>query len=174
MKTRFVAQAASIAAVYVILTLVIAPISSGLVQCRLSEALCVLPYYTAAAAPGLFLGCALANFLTGAPLPDIVFGSLATLLAALCTRGMRARFPACLAPLPSVVCNALVVGALLVGVYGVDVPLWTACAYVGVGQAAACLGVGLPLMRVLSRHREKLFGPADPAEAETVRPAKFD
>lgn len=159
MKPRDLTQSAVIAAVYALLTILIAPISSGLIQCRLSEALCVLPYYTGAAVPGLFIGCALANLLTGAPLPDVVYGSLATLLAAVCTRKLRKVFPAWFAPVPSVVCNAIIVGILLVSVYGVEVPLPTACAYVGVGQAIACFGAGLPLMQLLSKHGEKLFGP---------------
>lgn len=151
MKAGYLARAASIAALYVLLTLVFAPISSGLMQCRVSEALCVLPYFTSAAVPGLFVGCALANLLTGAPLYDVLFGSVATLLAALCTYWMRRRVTKYLSPLPSVLFNALIVGALLVYVYQVGVPYWVAAAYVGVGQAIACFVLGIPLLAVLER-----------------------
>lgn len=151
MKARYLARAASIAALYVLLTIVFAPISSGLMQCRVSEALCVLPYFTSAAVPGLFVGCALANLLTGAPLYDVLFGSAATLLAALCTYWMRKRVTKYLSPLPSVLFNALIVGALLVYVYHVGVPYWMAALYVGAGQAIACFALGIPLLAVLER-----------------------
>lgn len=151
MKAKYLARAASIAALYVLLTVVFAPISSGLMQCRVSEALCVLPYFTSAAVPGLFVGCALANLLTGAPLYDVLFGSAATLLAALCTYWMRRRITKYISPLPSVLFNALIVGALLVYVYNVGVPYWMAAAYVGAGQAIACFVLGIPLLLVLER-----------------------
>lgn len=151
MKARYLARAASIAALYVLLTTVFAPISSGLLQCRVSEALCVLPYFTSAAVPGLFVGCALANLLTGAPLYDVLLGSAATLIAALCTYWMRKRVTKYLSPLPSVLFNALIVGALLVFVYDVGVPYWLAAAYVGVGQAIACFVLGIPLLLVFER-----------------------
>ena len=157
MKTRSIAQAAAIAALYVLLTVCFAPISSGLMQCRVSEALCVLPYFTASAIPGLFVGCALANLLTGATPLDVVFGSLATLLAALITYGLRNRASKFLSPLPSVVLNALIVGALLVFAYGVNVPYALACFYVAAGQAVACYGLGLPLLLVLKRYAGRLF-----------------
>lgn len=157
LTVRDLARAAIIAAIYAILTIALAPISSGLIQCRVSEALCVLPYFTFSAVPGLFIGCLLANLLTGAPLYDVVFGSLATLLAAYLTFLLRQRAPKYLAPLPSVVVNALVVGALLTYVYDVGVGYWVAAGYVAIGQAIACFAIGLPLMSLLMRFREKLF-----------------
>ena len=82
---RFLAMSAMIAAIYVVLTVVFAPISFGAVQVRIAEALTILPLFTQAAVPGLFLGCFLANLLGGAILPDVIFGSIATLIgAALC------------------------------------------------------------------------------------------
>jgi len=158
LTVRGLAQGAIIAAVYALLTIFLAPISSGLIQCRVSEAMSVLPHFTFSAVPGLFVGCLLANLLTGAPAYDVVFGSLATLLAAYVTYGLRKRAPKYLAPLPSVVVNALVVGALLVYVYDVGVPFWVAAGYVAVGQAVACFALGLPLMTLLERFRGKLFG----------------
>ena len=155
---RNIVYGAAIAAIYTLLTILFAPISSGLIQCRVSEALCVLPYFTPAAVPGLFLGCLLSNLLTGAPVYDVVFGSLATLLAAFSTWRMRGRATKYLAPLPSVVWNALIVGAVLKYGYGVDVPLLMACAYVGAGQAIACYAGGLPLLMALERFAGRLFG----------------
>lgn len=78
----FMTQAAMIAAIYVVLTYIFAPFSFGEVQVRISEALTILPIFTPAAIPGLFVGCLIGNILGGAILPDIVFGSIATLIGA--------------------------------------------------------------------------------------------
>ena len=88
MKTKklyFITQAAMIAAIYIVMTMFINTfnLASGTIQVRISEALTVLPFFTPAAVPGLFIGCLLSNLLTGAMLPDVIFGSLATLLGAL-------------------------------------------------------------------------------------------
>ena len=84
-NTAFLSQAAMIAAVYVVLTYVFAPFSFGEIQVRVAEALTILPLFTPAAVPGLFIGCLTGNILGGAILPDIIFGSTATLLGALFT-----------------------------------------------------------------------------------------
>lgn len=157
---RDLAQGAIIAAVYALLTIFLAPISSGLIQCRVSEAMSVLPYFTFAAVPGLFIGCVIANLLVGATIYDVIFGSLATLLAAYITYAMRKRFSKYLAPLPSVVINALVVGWLLTSIYGIEVSYWVAAGYVAIGQAIACFALGIPLLKLLERFRGKLFGEA--------------
>ena len=108
LSVQFVAQAAVIAAIYVVLTLLFAPFSYGEVQVRLSEALTILPVFTPAAVPGLFVGCLLSNILGGCIVPDIIFGSLATLTGAVFTYLLRnqSRF---LAPLPPILANALIV-----------------------------------------------------------------
>jgi uncharacterized membrane protein len=152
-----IARGAIIAAIYALLTIFLAPISSGLIQCRVAEALCVLPYYTFSAVPGLFVGCVIANLITGAPIWDVVFGSLATLLAAYTTYAMRKRVTKFLAPLPAVLYNAVIVGALLVYVYAVPVTYPVAALYVAAGQAVACFGLGLPLLLALERIKDKLF-----------------
>ena len=157
---RELVQGAIIAAIYALLTIFLAPISSGLIQCRVSEAMCVLPYFTFSAVPGLFIGCLIANLLTGAVAYDVIFGSLATLIAAYLTYALRNRVPKYLAPMPSVVVNALVVGWLLTSVYQVGVSFWVAAGYVAIGQAIACFVLGLPLMTLLERFRGKLFGEA--------------
>ena len=159
-SVRDLAQGAIIAAIYALLTIFLAPISSGLVQCRVAEAMSVLPYFTFSAVPGLFIGCLLANLLTGAVIYDVIFGSLATLAAAYITYWMRNRVSKYLAPLPSVVVNALVIGWLLTYVYKVGFPYWITAGYVAIGQATACFALGLPLMTLLERFRGKLFGEA--------------
>ena len=154
---------ALIAALYAALTLALQPISFGLVQLRVSEAFCVLPALTACAVPGLTVGCLLASFIglfTGvALLPDVIFGTLATLLAAICTRFLyRTKWNHWLYPLPAVVFNAVMVGALLYYVYDVGVALWLCMVYVGAGQAAACYLLGMPLYFLLKKHGTRLFG----------------
>lgn len=152
MRTRFLARGALIGALYVLISLAAAPFGSGLIQVRLSEALCVLPWFTPVAIPGLFLGCLLANLLTGAVVYDVIFGSLATGLAALCTYLLRRK--GCskwLAPLPAVIINALVVGYLLAYVYQVGVPMPLCALSVAAGQATACYGLGMPLFGFLEK-----------------------
>ena len=96
----FMTQAAMIAAIYVVLTYVFAPFSFGEVQVRISEALTILPVFTPAAIPGLFIGCLIGNILGGAILPDIIFGSIATLIGAFFTWKLREKSPY-LAPVPN-------------------------------------------------------------------------
>ena len=106
-KLRFVIESGIIAAVYAALTLLLAPISYGLIQVRVAEALCILPFFTPAAVPGLFIGCLIANAVGGLGVIDIVFGSLATLLSAAVAYKVKVKW---LVPLPAVVVNAVVVG----------------------------------------------------------------
>ncbi|MEA4971373.1 MAG: QueT transporter family protein [Candidatus Pelethousia sp.] len=158
MRTRSLAQGALIGALYVLISLAAAPFGSGLIQVRLSEALCVLPWFTPAAIPGLFLGCLLANLLTGAVVYDVIFGSLATGLAAFCTYLLsRKGCSKWLAPLPALAINALVVGYLLAYVYQVGVPMVLCALSVAAGQAAACYGLGMPLLGFLEK-QAGLFG----------------
>ena len=107
-NVTFLTQAAMIAAIYVVLTYVFAPFSFGEVQVRISEALTILPLFTPAAIPGLFVGCLVGNILGGAILPDILFGSLATLIGAIFTYQLRGKSPF-LAPLPPIAANTIVV-----------------------------------------------------------------
>ena len=150
---RFMAEAGIIAALYFVLTIVNAAFSYGQIQVRISEALCVLPFFTPAAVPGLFIGCFFAN-LAGSTLGlfDIVFGSLATLLAAFLTYHIKQKW---LLPLPSVIINAFVVGALLYFLVG-ELFLESVL-FVGAGQAVACYALGMPLFFLLNRHRALLF-----------------
>lgn len=154
-KTRFMVQAAVIAAVYIVMTISFAPISSGLFQLRFSEALTVLPALTAAAIPGLFVGCLLGNFLVGASFVDVIFGSLTTLAAAYLS--YRLRDKKWLVPLPPIVLNAIVVGYMLVNVYAVPVSIFVAMVWVAAGELVACYIIGYPLLTILGRYKDKIF-----------------
>ena len=156
-NTRFLLRAGLIAAAYTALCLIFQPISFGFagVQLRVSEALTLLPLLTSAAVPGLFVGCFLSNLLGGAMMIDVVVGSLTTLAAALCTRALKDR--PVLAALPPVLFNAVIVGWILCCVYAVGMPLWLCMLSVGLGQLAACYGIGLPLMKMMKRIPEKYF-----------------
>ena len=151
-KTAFLVQSAVIAALYAVLTLLLAPISYGLMQVRISEALCVLPLYTPAGVPGLFLGCLLANLLGGMGIYDVVFGSLTTLLAAACTRLLR-KHSRYLAPLPTVLFNALIIGGMMAFLFDVGESFALCALYIGVGEAIACYALGIPLTFMLEKSR---------------------
>jgi uncharacterized membrane protein len=153
LTTQFVTRTAAVAGVYAALTLALAPISFGPLQLRVAEGLTVLPYVAAPAVPGLFIGCALANVIGGFGWPDVVFGSLATLLAALLTRAFaRTRVPAYIVPLPAVVINALIVPAYLRVL--LNIPYWLTLTQVAAGQLAACYGLGYPLLLLLRRRAD--------------------
>ena len=150
---RYIIQGGIIAAVYAALTLITPIFSYGVGQVRISEALCVLPFFTPAAIPGLFVGCSLANLGSPFGIIDIVCGSVATLLAAFATSKVKNKW---LAPLPSVLLNGLIVGLMLAQVLGY--PWWAAILYVAGGQAIACYALGMPLLFALDKFRGKLFG----------------
>ena len=128
------------------MTIALAPISYGPLQFRVSEALTLLPFYMTEAIPGLFIGCVFANFYGGFGLADMVFGSLATLIAAVLTRKSRNIWLAALWP---VVSNMIIIGTMLHVL--IDVPLIATCIYVGLGEAGACYIVGVPLMKILEK-----------------------
>jgi uncharacterized membrane protein len=106
-STKYIAQVGIIAALYAAITILLAPISYGPIQVRVSEALTVLPFLTPAAVPGLFLGCLVANVYGGLGLPDIIGGSLCTLLAAFLTYLVSKTRRPILAPVPPIVVNSL-------------------------------------------------------------------
>ncbi len=143
-------RAAMIGAIYVVLTLVFAPISYGMIQVRISEALMVLPFFTPAAIPGLFVGCLIANIFGGLGMLDIVFGSLATLLSAYLVSKIENKY---LVPLPPIIINAYIVGFMLHYVLALTHPLYMTVLLVGIGQVIACYGLGLPLLLFLEKRR---------------------
>ena len=153
----FLAQAAMIAAIYVVLTIVFAPISFSEIQVRIAEALTILPLFTPAAIPGLFVGCLLGNILGGAVLPDIIFGSLATLLGALGTWSLRNRRPI-LGTLPPVLSNAVIVPLVLRYAYGILMPIPLMMLTVGIGEVLSCGVLGMLVYKVLHRYAEQIFG----------------
>ena len=162
-NTGMLAVSALVGAVYAVLTIVLAPISYGPVQFRVSEVLCILPYFMPATAWGLYVGCILANLFTG-NIFDIIFGSLATLLAGLLTAQIGRRehtlvnsAMACFMP---VVFNAVIVGAVLTWAYGIQeitdnafLSFLINAAWVGFGELVVLYVLGLPLMRWLPRQK---------------------
>lgn len=150
--TKSLTRAAVIAALYAALTIFIMPASYGVMQLRVSEALTVLPVFTPAAIPGLFIGCIVANLVSPVGLVDVVVGSAATLIAAVLTYILREH--RLLALLPPVITNAVMVGAELYYFYNVDFSLPACMFWVGLGEMAACYALGYPLSLLLDKHRE--------------------
>ena len=159
-STRNLTLAALIAAVYTAVSLALLPLSFGVVQVRVAEALTLLPVFSPAAVWGVTVGCLLTNLIgvfTGAVLPpDILVGTAATLLAALCTRRLRHlqwRGLPVLAVLPPVLLNALFVGAELTWMFYTFTPgafLFNALS-VGVGELLSCGILGLGLVWTIRR-----------------------
>lgn len=150
------AQAAMIAALYVVLTMVFAPFSFREIQVRVSEALTILPAFTPAAVPGLFIGCLLANLLGGAAVPDVIFGSLATLIGAFFTWKLRNKHPF-LAPVPPILSNMLIIPFVLRYAYGVPMAIPLMMLTVGFGEVLSCGVLGMLLYYALKKSRKQLF-----------------
>lgn len=151
----FWAQAAIIATLYTALSVGLAPFSFGPIQLRVSEALCVLLAFTFAAVPGLFVGCVLSNLIGLSmglsTLPDVICGSIATLLAAVL--GYLLRKNTFLLPLPTVLVNAVIVGWVVHTFFTPSIALVLCMIYVGIGQVLACYAIGLPLLYLLRKSR---------------------
>ena len=139
------------AALYVALTYVmnLFGLASGVIQLRLSEMLTVLPAFTPAAIPGLFVGCLLANLLTGCAMWDVVFGSLATLLGALGTYYLGKN--KWLAPVFPIVANTMIVPFVLQYVYGAPDALWYLMLTVGIGEILSCGVLGVLVYIMIQR-----------------------
>ena len=153
----FLTQAAMIAALYVVLTYIanLFGLASGVIQIRLSEMLCILPVFTPAAIPGLFIGCLLSNILTGCVIWDILFGSLATLAGAIGTYLLRNhKF---VFTLPPVAANMIVVPLVLQYAYGVPDAVWYLAVTVGAGEVISVCILGMLLYKVLYRQRKAIF-----------------
>ena len=155
-NVAFLTQAAMIAAVYVVLTYVFAPFSFREVQVRISEALTILPVFTPAAIPGLFIGCLLGNLLGGALVPDVICGSLATLIGAFFTWKLRNAKPI-LAPIPPIAANTLVVPFVLRYAYSIDLPIPLMMLTVGLGEVVSCGVMGLLLYAALYKQKDHIF-----------------
>jgi len=157
LKPRSLCISAVIAALYTALTLLLAPISYGNIQCRVSEAMTLLPLLLPEAIPGLFIGCLLSNIFGGAMMVDIILGSLTTLVAALLTWYFRKNIR--LAALPPVALNGIVVGAIVHFCYAPAVPLWLCILEVAAGEAIAVYVLGTMLIAALKKiDLKKLLG----------------
>ena len=156
-KTKLLCQAALIAAAYVVLTYIahLFGLDAGAIQVRLSEMLCILPMFTPAAIPGLYLGCLLANLLTGAVWLDVLVGPVATLIGALGTYALR-RFK-WVAPVPPVLANTLLVPFVLAYGYSVEMAIPLMMVTVGIGEIISAYILGLVLYFALSKKANVIF-----------------
>ena len=145
------------AALYVVLTLVANAfgLANYAIQVRFSEALTILPYFTPAAIPGLFVGCILSNLITGCMPLDVLFGSLATLLGALGTYLLRRCKWA--APVPPIIANTIIVPFVLAYVYHFEGSIPYFMVTVGIGEIISCGVLGMILLNVLDRYKDKIF-----------------
>lgn len=158
LTVKQLSRAAVIAALYAAICFFLKPLSFGSIQLRISETLCVLPIFIPEAAPGLFIGCIIANLLGGALLIDVVLGSLTTLFAAILTRHIYKKTANLyLALFPPVILNALIVGAYVLFIYSdpgttntIPIVLFSMLT-VGIGQAIVIYLLGIPFSKALKR-----------------------
>ncbi len=161
MKTKALnlTRAAMIAALYVVLTLIANALglANYAIQVRFSEALCVLPFFSATAIPGLYVGCLLSNILTGCCLLDIVAGSFATLIDAV--GAYLLRHNQWLVPIPTILANAIIVPIVLSSPYGygIEGSFWYFAATVGIGEIISCGILGMLLLFSLERYADRIF-----------------
>jgi|LFRM01.2.fsa_nt_gb uncharacterized membrane protein len=156
-KTVLICRAAIIAALYVVLTYLsnIFGLASGAIQLRLSEALCVLPYFSFIAVPGLTIGCLISNILFGVSFYDVIFGTLATAIGAVASYYIRKyKFAV---PIPAVLANAIIVPLVLrISGMSEDGFIYLMLT-VGTGELLACCALGIPLMLVLEKYGSRIF-----------------
>lgn len=156
-KVLFTTQAAMIAALYVVLTMLANALglANHAIQVRFSEALTILPYFTPAAIPGRTIGCVISNLLTGCMPLDVVFGSCATLLGAVGTYLLRKYKWA--APLPPIIANTIIVPFVLAYVYMAEGTIPYFMLTVGIGEVISCGILGMILLGVLEKYRHVIF-----------------
>ena len=160
--TLYTTRGALIAALYVVITelATLMGLSSGVIQFRISEALCILPIFFPEAVPGLFIGCILSNMLVpGVVIWDIIFGSIATLIGALGARLLRTlpEKHKWVATLPTVLANMIIVPFVLIYAYGVPDSYLFLMLTVGIGELVCAGAGGSALYYVLKRYEGKLF-----------------
>lgn len=153
----YLTHAGIIAALYTVLTVLIGAfgLSGGVIQLRLSEALCILPLFTPAAIPGLTIGCLISNLITGCIWQDIVFGTLATCIGAWGAELLK-RTPF-LAPLPTVAANTVIVPFVLAYAYGFEGGVWYFMLTVGIGELLSAYLLGILLLLALRKRAPKIF-----------------
>lgn len=162
--TKKMAIAAIVGAAYAALTMALAPISYGPIQMRVSEVLCILPFFMPCTTWGLFIGCAVSNLISAAGIWDVIFGSLATLGACLCIqalgqrgRGASSWMRVVLAALMPVIWNAVIVGAMLMWALTDTVfphfsaTFWVFAGEVGLGELIVMFVLGIPVLKLLDR-----------------------
>ena len=170
-KLYGLAQGAMIAAIYVVLCMALQPLSYGAVQVRVAEALCLLPVFGTEYILGVVLGCFLSNLL-GSTIVDVIFGTLATLLACLVTyklRNVRFKGLAIAASLPPVLFNAVIIGIEIAVMFPdptSSAPIWLACITngisVGIGEIISCTVLGVLLVKIIESNTalRKIFAAA--------------
>lgn len=158
-KVLYLTQASMIGALYITLTILANSLglANHAIQLRFSEALAVLPFFTPAAIPGLFIGCFLSNILTGAMPLDVIFGSLATLIGAFGTYALRKH--KLLAPLPPIISNVIIVPMILSFVYQIPGGVPYFMLTVGIGQILSCGVLGMILLFSLQKYSKHIFAP---------------
>ncbi len=157
MKTnvKSITRAALVAGMYIVLTMVsnMMGLASGAIQFRLSEALTLMPVIFPESVWGLFIGCVLSNLLTGCVIWDIIFGSIATLIAALLTRKLKNKI--FLASLCPVISNALIVPFVLKYAYCLGSSWWYLCVTVGIGEVVVCCLLAPLVLKGIQKHLKK-------------------
>lgn len=148
-------KAAIIAAIYAALTLLVSPLSYGLMQVRISEVLVVLCVFAEYAVPGITAGCLIANLLGPNGMLDVVLGTLATFIGCRATYALR-RFTYW-APMANVLSNAVIVGAMLRYVLALEESLLVCMLWVGAGELIACMGLGAAVIRFLKSREDIKF-----------------
>lgn len=156
-KVRFLTQAAMIAALYTALTFIAAALglANQAIQVRFSEALTILPAFTPAAIPGLFIGCIISNLLTGCAIYDIIFGSIATFLGALGTYALKNH--KYLTPIPPIAANTIIIPFVIKYVYQSDGAIPFFMLTVGIGEIISCGILGLILFTALEKQKKNIF-----------------
>mgnify|MGYP003300190820 CR=1 FL=1 len=159
-RSRFLAHSAIIAALYAVLcyfqNFIIPNSASWAIQLRAAEALCILAFFTPAAIPGLFVGCLIGNVFGGSILPDIIFGSFATLIGAFFTHLLRKQSKY-LAPLPPILANTIIVPLVLRYAYGINLPIPFLMMTIGIGEVISCGVLGMIVYAALEKYKYRIF-----------------
>ena len=156
-RTVFICQGAVIAAAYVALTMVarVFGLDSHVIQVRFSEMLCILPMFTTAAIPGLYLGCLIANLMAGAVWLDMLIGPVATLIGALGTYALRKY--KWIAPIPPILSNTILIPFVLAYGYEMEQSVPFMMLTVGIGEVISVYILGLMAYFALKKHASKIF-----------------
>ena len=151
----YITEASAVAALYVAITIVIGPLGNAAIQCRISEAMCILPIFTPAAIPGLTIGCLISNIATGCLWQDVLFGTLATLIGAAGARLLRRIW--WLTPIPTVLANTIIVPFVLSYAYGVPDGIPFLMLTVGIGEVISAYVLGIVLYFALRKNARYIF-----------------